>query len=207
VIGLTDAVSIDVGAQHACAVRSDRTAVCWGENGSSELGNATFADSDVPIPVAGVADVETISASESTTCALIGSGAVYCWGYGRDGQLGVGARLDSSSEPLEVVLPDDAVELRTGHGHGCVRHASGTMSCWGVSPNGELGIGTLGGFEVTPMSVMGIAGATEIVCGHHVTCARRGASPLLCWGFNEAGQVGNGDRNDQPLPVAVIGLP
>jgi alpha-tubulin suppressor-like RCC1 family protein len=54
VTGLTDAVAITVGQWHACARRATGAVVCWGSNGSAQIGDGTKTERSVPTPVAGL---------------------------------------------------------------------------------------------------------------------------------------------------------
>jgi alpha-tubulin suppressor-like RCC1 family protein len=52
VIGLSaDVSSIEAGGVHTCAVRTDGSAWCWGDNGASQLGDGTLTNRLTPIQV------------------------------------------------------------------------------------------------------------------------------------------------------------
>lgn len=44
-------VAIAAGGEHTCAVTASGSAICWGSNGSGELGNGSMHDSAVPVAV------------------------------------------------------------------------------------------------------------------------------------------------------------
>jgi alpha-tubulin suppressor-like RCC1 family protein len=47
-----NSVSAIMGGEHAnYALRSDGTVWAWGSGGNGELGNNTYADSSIPVPV------------------------------------------------------------------------------------------------------------------------------------------------------------
>jgi alpha-tubulin suppressor-like RCC1 family protein len=56
-----------------------------------------------------------------------------------------------------------------------------------------------------PTAVDGLADATVLAAGAEHTCAARRAGPVVCWGKNAAGQLGNGKHDDSPRPVGVAG--
>lgn len=47
--GVSGAISVDVGLEHACAILAGGSAVCWGTNGSGQLGDGTGTDSPTPV--------------------------------------------------------------------------------------------------------------------------------------------------------------
>jgi alpha-tubulin suppressor-like RCC1 family protein len=53
VIDLTDAITINAGLFHTCALRSNGAISCWGQGGSNQLGNGSTALKSRPVPVAG----------------------------------------------------------------------------------------------------------------------------------------------------------
>ncbi len=58
VAGLTDAVEIAVGFDHACALRANDEVVCWGANDNAQLGDGTLIDRTRPIGVLGLGGKE-----------------------------------------------------------------------------------------------------------------------------------------------------
>lgn len=104
--------SISAGSEHTCAVLTDGTINCWGENSSGQLGNGTIigftppgvdassSSTVFPVPVSGVASATQVSSGLFHTCA-IDSGRVLCWGYNASGQLGDGT-LSNALTPVQV---------------------------------------------------------------------------------------------------------
>lgn len=52
--GIDDAIDLAAGDDHACVLRASGEVWCWGDNRFGQLGNDTFADSAVPVPVMGL---------------------------------------------------------------------------------------------------------------------------------------------------------
>lgn len=94
-------VKVSAGDYHSCAVTTEGTALCWGDNRSGQLGDGTTTQSPYPRPVAGFSQGTTrISAGSEHTCGITAREAK-CWGAGSVGQLGNG---DTSARlvPSEV---------------------------------------------------------------------------------------------------------
>ncbi|MBA3496143.1 MAG: hypothetical protein H0T86_03475 [Gemmatimonadales bacterium] len=76
-------VDVRSGGQHGCGLTSDGTALCWGDNAGSALGDRQldFPNIDsIPAPVPGAPAFVQIRTTLYRTCGLTGAGAVYCWG-------------------------------------------------------------------------------------------------------------------------------
>jgi alpha-tubulin suppressor-like RCC1 family protein len=93
ITNVSDAISIWVGYEHACAVRRTGSVVCWGAAGSGQVGSGSVPeDASIPRPTAvvGVSDALDLSTGGYHSCATTRSGAVLCWGTNSLGQLGNG---------------------------------------------------------------------------------------------------------------------
>src|SRR5690606_29781490 len=102
---LADAVAIDVGEDHSCALIDDGSARCWGNNYYGQIGNGTFDDVDVPVPVINLSAGIGITGGGDHSCAVVGGGSVYCWGRG---WFGTGS-ADDENVPVPVPLPSTVV--------------------------------------------------------------------------------------------------
>jgi hypothetical protein len=102
VAGVTNAKSIAVGYDHACALLNDGTIECWGKNAKGQLGDGTQTDSPSPVAVHGIAHATAITAGVQYSCAVVDQGGVECWGDNHDGELGDGTTVDSPV-PVSVI--------------------------------------------------------------------------------------------------------
>ncbi|HJL28464.1 MAG TPA: hypothetical protein RMI62_05310, partial [Polyangiaceae bacterium LLY-WYZ-15_(1-7)] len=208
VSGLSDAKAIACGSYHTCALRQNGEVSCWGRNTHGELGAGNTDVAHAPVAVSGLTGVEEIALGTEFSCARKSDGSVHCWGSGSNGRLGNGARDDSAS-PVQVTGLTGVAQISLGRGHACARLGDGTVSCWGAGSSRQLGQGEEQRRDSnTPVSVSGVTGATEVAAGGNHSCAVTG-SGVMCWGQNDAGQVGNGESGSgtyAPSPVAVTGL-
>jgi alpha-tubulin suppressor-like RCC1 family protein len=102
VVGLPGTpVTIVAGASHTCALLSDGTAHCWGQNLHGQLGDSSTTNATTPVPVAGGHVFAHLVAGGAVTCGRTVDGVEYCWGLNQSGQLGDGT-LDSRQVPTRV---------------------------------------------------------------------------------------------------------
>ncbi|MBN1771119.1 MAG: hypothetical protein JXB32_07660 [Deltaproteobacteria bacterium] len=101
VAGLEDAVGLCADAGRACALKSDGTAVCWGQNVFGELGDRTTQNRPSPSLVHDLAEVVELGTGQSHTCARTADRRIRCWGDNNHGQLGDGS-LERRPAPVLV---------------------------------------------------------------------------------------------------------
>jgi alpha-tubulin suppressor-like RCC1 family protein len=158
--GLSNAVSIAAGSDHACAVVSGGTVWCWGavgtESAYGQLGNGGSSGSTVPVQVSGITNATQISAGLAHTCARLSTGQVRCWGWDNYGQLGNGASNTHSDVPVTVSGISNAAAVSAGDETTCELNTSGGVACWGWGGDGEMGNGTSPQIQTTPVNVSGL---------------------------------------------------
>jgi alpha-tubulin suppressor-like RCC1 family protein len=208
--GLTDAIAVSAGIEHACAVRRGGSVVCWGQNNSGELGDGTTTSSPKPVPVSNLATAVAIQASNHYTCALLDDGTGRCWGINSYGQLGDGTQTRSQT-PVVVKDLTGAVALRATDSLTCALRQDHTVSCWGRNMSGNGGIAPAMG--PTAQILGGLEGIADLDFSSEHACAMWTDGSLRCWGNNDFGQLGNGTTTDGgtspeqgTTPVTVWGL-
>ncbi len=209
--GLTTGVTaISAGGDHACAITMMGGLKCWGNNRDGQLGNGLVNDNrgvPVPVDVVGLTNgVAAVVPKGSSTCALTTVGGVKCWGNDTWGVLGNG-ELGSSRIPTDVVgLTTGVAAIAMSGSHACALTTEGSVKCWGYNFHGELGDGTRVNRE-TPVDVVGLPmNIVAIAAGAHHNCVLTVAGGVICWGYNEHGELGNGEQQTSATPVDVVGL-
>lgn len=192
------------GDLHACALQTDGTIRCWGDNSSGQLGDDTTATRLAPVTVAGINSAVEVSAGGAHTCALLSDGTVRCWGLNSSGQLG-DATTSSAAAPVAVSGIANAAAISAGSSHTCALLGSGAVLCWGRNRSGQLGDGTTSDSS-SPVQVSGISTAASITAGGSHTCARLVDGTVRCWGSSSFDQLGNtgistGQRSATPVEV------
>ena len=218
---LRGAVQISVGQFHVCAVMSNGSLVCWGKNEYGQLGVGDRDNRSRPAMVSGIdgstADSTAIAvaAGGSHTCAVMESGRVKCWGWNKYGQLGRGERTtEFALTPSNVVGFDSptggpsASGISAGFYSTCAIASNGGLWCWGVNSNGGLGLGDTS-MKIQPTAVPAFDGSADgkkvvtIEMSQYSACAINAERALFCWGNNENGALGVGDKSQRSLPAAV----
>lgn len=207
VVGLGGrATAIAAGSYHTCALLTDGSVECWGDNTTAQLADAYLDESRVPQPVEGLpARATAIASGTDHTCALVETGAVDCWGWNLFGQLGYGDAFTVRILPVPVSGLGGALGVDGGFAHTCAVTADGGVECWGLNASGQVGDGTTKD-RALPAQVFGAPhGVTAITSGYFYNCALAGGS-VSCWGRNAADEIGDGKMVDRKTPVVVKGL-
>ncbi len=216
-----------VGGVHSCALRDDGRVLCWGSNIYGQLGNSSTSGSFNANPVPALVDnaalgiVKQLAVSGTHSCALRDDGRVLCWGYNREGQLGNSTTSGNfNANPVPALVDNAALgivkQLALGSSHSCALRDDGRVFCWGTNHEGQLGNSTTSGSS-TPNPVPALVdNATlgivkQLALGNFHSCALRDDGRVLCWGYNQYGQLGtsatSGTISPNPVPTLVAGLP
>ena len=202
-------ISLAAGYNASCAVLTDGTARCWGDNRTGTLGDGTTTSSVRPVTVSGLTDATAISTGYEFSCALRTGGTVMCWGSGTNGHLGNGSTTDSLV-PVAVSGLTGVSEIRVGFTTACALKDDGTVWCWGRG--GELGSTVLTESSV-PVQVPGLANVMHLANASHGgtslsthTCGVRTDGTAFCWGLNSDGQNGTGNQDITRTPAEVMGV-
>lgn len=224
-LGLVDinaaVTQVAAGGNHTCALISDGSVRCWGQNNNGQLGRGNpFPTPEGVLPK----DADTVSLGEpatqiaagpSHTCALLESGSVRCWGANTWGQLGLGHDEDYGAQINElpsnqpaIVFPKKVTQITAGgaefgYGHTCALLEDGTVRCWGYNGSGELGYGNTTNVGDHPdrlpasKAAIDVGGpVAQIAAGGSRTCAVLVNGSLRCWGDNYSGELGYNHTNN-----------
>ena len=217
------AKAITAGDRHTCALLDNKAVKCWGINNSGRLGYGdTTTRGDEPgemgdnLPAVDLGTGRTtkaVDAGSYQTCALLDNSSVKCWGKNESGQLGYGDTNNRGDESDEMGdnLPtvNLGVRVRVINGGGaytCAILEDGTVKCWGGNYAGQLGYGDTNNRgdaagemgDNLPAVDLGTGRTTKVLAvGYAHACAILDNGSLKCWGQNQVGQLGLGDRNDR----------
>ena len=235
VAGLDTVSQISLGGDFGCAVRTDGTVLCWGNNQYGQLarplGNPPYAAAPAAVTLPVGKKAAKVSCGEGVACVRTLTNEVYCWGDDRSHMIGTGNSPVVTATPVVFSNTQDVTDLAVSYGaysagfqHACALRSDQTVWCWGSNNANELGHigGTQGDTQTcqilnttnyydcnpTPVQVVpAISGATAVSSGVFSSCAL-GAVGAVCWGdnsYNQAGSTGPGSNMFQPN--AVVGVP
>ncbi len=152
---------------------------------------------------------------------MVDNGTIKCWGRNSYGELGLGDKLARGHGPGEMgdFLPPvglgtgrTATAVTAGESHTCALLDNGAVKCWGRNFAGQLGLGNNGdrggapgqmGDDLHAVNLGAGRFATAITAGGDNifgpahTCALLDNGTVKCWGYNDAGQLGQGDTRER----------
>ncbi|MGA1149283.1 MAG: fibronectin type III domain-containing protein, partial [Ilumatobacteraceae bacterium] len=218
---------LDAGESHTCVVITDGQLKCFGSNSSGQIGSggtASLGDSTAEMGDALVAvnlgtgrTVRAVSTGTAHTCVLLDDSSVKCFGEGDNGRLGyasssdIGRSAATMGDSLPVVdlgTGRSARAIATGAAHSCAVLDDGTVKCWGLNDDGQLGVGDTDARgddpdemgDALPAVQLNLADGvrvTGLVAGDAHTCALLSTGAVQCWGSGANGRLGSGDENSR----------
>jgi len=199
------AEDVAVGDSHVCAIKTDGTLWCWGNNNNGQLGVGTTSNLVTPHQVSHTTTWLSLSAGDHHTCAIDADDIGYCWGLNDSGQLAAGNLLNTDS-PRRFDTSESWQAIDSGELHSCGLKTDPdsptlyTLWCGGGNSYGQLGISSTANHSV-PQQITGTNGLltnwSAFSTGHDYSCAIQNdtgtsTTPLYCWGRNDYGQLGIG---------------
>ncbi len=193
--GLPAVERVAAGSAHACALTrelaGEAPAVwCWGANDLGQLGDGTTDRAPHPRPGRVTLPIRPVAlaAGDKTSFAWSQTGELYGWGF-------------SVKRPVKVPIAG-VDRVAAGGRVTCALRRDRTVSCWGFSDRGVLGVTT--DDTVTPVGVADLPAARDVVAGASHACALTDGGEVFCWGADDHGElaiVPDGARHPKPARV------
>lgn len=173
----------------------------WGRNRVGEMGVGDVIKRSSPVQVGAATDWSVVVAG-ATMLALKTGGTLWAWGLNTYGELGLGDVAHRSS-PVQVGAATDWAYIATNPYSSFAIKSTGTLWAWGNNVYGELGLGDVTS-RSSPVQVGSDTDWAKVCCGRKGhTLAVKTDGALWAWGYNNAGELGLGDRTDRSSPVQV----
>ncbi len=216
----------DRQASFTCALLQGGSVRCWGANAHGQLGygntnqigdDETLAHlKDVPLGQKVIQIAAGASKFGSHACALFDDGTMRCWGSAKFGKLGYGFTNVIGDDELpntvgKVAVGGKVASIAAGKYNTCAIMEDHALRCWGWNSEGQLGLGNTNdiGDDEIPASVdpIDVGGKVEQVSvGRRHICALLDGGKVRCWGWNNKGQLGQGNTDnvgDDETPASV----
>ncbi len=218
---LTGAVDLGVGDNHACALKDDGLAYCWGKEtygvgGVLGLGSCSGSNPS-PQPALGLTEAQALASGSLHNLVIRKDGNV--WGFGCNARalLGTGGCAKCAPTPAKLNLVGPIALVRAGVGPISIAvDASGSLwAAGGTCPNncgcynnqqGYTGNGSAWG-SWGWAKIGGPQGVTDGAVGGSHACVVDKEGAVWCWGYNADGQVGDGSKATRLTPVKTFPLP
>jgi alpha-tubulin suppressor-like RCC1 family protein len=209
-------IAITAGTDSSFALKNDGSLWAWGYNYDGQLGDGTHDNKFTPVQVSGMgagSGVIAVAAGTFHTLVLKSDGSVWSWGRNNDGELGDG-KLPGEVTPVPVSgmgASSGVVAIAAGNYFSLALKKDGSLWGWGANHHGQLGSGRNLNPRI-PAQLAGIgpgSGFVTIAAGTAHVVAMKSDGSLWAWGYNSAGQLGDGTQGpgaDKSTPVQVFGM-
>jgi alpha-tubulin suppressor-like RCC1 family protein len=216
---LAAALLMAVGQAEASAA-TNNTVMAWGDDSYGLLGNADGGEfSAVPLAVSALSGltVTAVSAGGDHSVALLSDGKVMAWGSGVYGELGDGKVPGGA---VQLNLPPDVTvtAVSAGGEYSLALLSNGTVMAWGRNEYGQLGDESTemcdgSACSETPVAVCAVEATppcsqadgnlleevTAVSAGYGDSLARLKNGTVVAWGYNSAGELGDGTNTGPDL--------
>lgn len=202
----TTPVSVVAGLHHTCIALTSGSIVCFGQNTHGQLCDGTLTDRASPVRMFLPDTASAVAAGGWHTCALMTNNDVMCVGSNFHGQLGSGVPTLNVTSAVTVAMPQGsaAASVAAGGWHTCIITSTGSLLCFGLNSNGQLGDGTMDNrYLPTPVALPAGTTAIAVAAGYRHTCVLLSNGTPVCFGANSFGQLGDGTATDRLTPVPV----
>jgi alpha-tubulin suppressor-like RCC1 family protein len=202
-----------------CAIRTDKTLWCMGDNTYGALGVGDKVNRTTMTAVGSSADWSNVSTGGSATCAVKTTGSLWCWGYNVAGDVIYPNPPPSTFvSPTQVGTGTSWIAVMAGGWDQCGIKTDHSLWCRGWSPVGLGTPPTVSGhpdiFEQYLTQVAPGSQWSDVVisvnnyAGNSI-CGSQANGEIRCWAWNWLNQLST-DSSTQPYlggPAKVTGVP
>lgn len=207
----------EMAKYHSIAITPDNEVYGWGDNSYGQLGE-TFSQIEEIVNLTHYFELRPneyfvdIALGDFHSSILTSSGRVFAWGYNTYGQLGDGTYLSfyipiDTTQYYNINEGEKIIDIESGLGHMIALTSAGRVLSWGYNLNGQVGAGpneTTYNYvnDITDSLNLGVnEEVIEIDAGYQSSAVLTSQGRLISWGYNIAGQLGNGTTDTVFFPT------
>ena len=187
-----------------CAVATNGSAWCWGQNNFGQLGDGTTTNALSPVAVGGGGTYSAISTGSRSSCAIATPlKSLYCWGDNTYAEIGDGTTT-ARPNPTLVLGGHAYTSVTVSDLYSCGVVTTGKAYCFGYNGYGVLGDGTTSQ-RSTPVAVAGVSGNVSAVAPTSGANCVSNSVAVYCFGRTLSGRTGTGSNVSVNRPQQVSG--
>ena len=194
-----------IGGYTGMATKTDGTLWVWGDNEVGALGqNDLLISRSSPVQIPGTTWSDNFqSHTAGGSSAIKTDGTLWAWGYNYYGQLGQNSVVQYSS-PVQIpgTTWSTAADTMDGSSEGRMFaiKTDGTLWCWGLANNGNLGLNQshtdINGLS-SPTQIPGTTWS-NISISSELELATKTDGTLWAWGTQQSGKLGQNESPGSP---------
>jgi alpha-tubulin suppressor-like RCC1 family protein len=189
---------------HAAAIKSNGTLWVWGDNDQGQLGDGSYIEKYAPTQLGTDTNWKEVRCGANFMLAIKTDGTLWSCGY--NGSLGLLANGGIDTNVLTQAGTDsDWDKITAGQNNGFAIKTNGTLWAWGSNGFGAMGIGVNYGVYSTPTQVGTETDWATVDYDGMSGMALKTNGTLWTWGYNDDGQLGNGNYDFSVSPVQIGG--
>jgi alpha-tubulin suppressor-like RCC1 family protein len=186
--------AVDAAYDHTCATRTDGTLFCWGINTNGQIGIGSVVSPQLsPVQVGTNTTWSSVTTGGTHSCATRSNGTLFCWGSNASGEVGIGSVVSPQTSPVQVGTDTTWNTVDAGFSMTCATRSAGTLWCWGLNTNGQIGIGSVVSPQTSPVQIGTASNWSAASSGRDHACGKRSNGTLFCWGNGISGQLAIGN--------------
>jgi alpha-tubulin suppressor-like RCC1 family protein len=222
------AYAVYAGGAHTCALLTDGSVKCWGDNAFGQLGygdtmprGSSASEMGDALPVVDLGPghfAKSLALGVDHTCAILEDDHVKCWGrsFAYESSANIGDQPGEMGGALPAVDLGSSLTTKSITAWGsstCAILDNAILKCWGGNTSGQLGLGDTAvhgddvgemGDNLPAVDLGPGRSAVSVTMSQLHTCAVLDDTSVKCWGANSSAQLGIGSftaHGDGPLSM------
>jgi alpha-tubulin suppressor-like RCC1 family protein len=203
---------LTIGYLHACTISTSGHIYCWGNNEYAQVSTSLTAEAVSTPTDVGLTNAIALALGKTFSCAIILNdgtyqNVVYCWGDNSFGQLGLNNGSAGSTSTATSSTSNSASGSSSTSASSSMTPIPNTSPTSTSSVSASSSASPSSPAASLPQRVQTLSGplynVQSITAGGSHACALKYDGSAYCWGLNNSGQLGNGNKVNYNYAVAV----